>query len=60
MGKRNKTIDMVSAKLSERAGMMYNIYQNPDYSNWMQEYARTLWIGYKDAAEFVSKLKKEK
>lgn len=60
MGKRNKTIDMVAAKLRERAVMLYKASQDSDYSNWMREYMSTLWIGYKDAADFVSKLKEEK
>lgn len=61
MGKKNKTIDMVAAKLRERADDLYNVYKDPDYdySNWMRDYAHTLWVGYKDAADFVSNLKEE-
>ena len=60
MGKKNKTIDMVVVKLCERADRLYNIYKDPDYSNWMRDYAHTLWLGYNDAAEYVSSLKEEK
>lgn len=60
MGKKNKTIDMVAAKLYEHADRLYNVYKDPDYSNWMRDYAHTLWVGYKDAAVFVSDLKEGK
>ena len=57
MSKKNKTIDMVVVKLCERADRLYNIYKDPDYSNLVRDYAHDLWVGYRDAAEYVSSLK---
>lgn len=60
MGKKNKTIDMVAAKLRDRAVMLCHVFQDPTEAGWARDYARELWIGYKDAADFVSNLKEGK
>ena len=53
----DKTIDMVAAKLSEKAEMFHDISQDPEESDWARDEAYDLWQGYKDAAAFVSNLK---
>lgn len=52
-----KTIDMVAAKLSEKAERFYDISQDQEESDWARDEAFTFYCGYKDAAFFVTHLK---
>lgn len=55
-----KTIDMVAAKLSDKAEMFYDISQDQEESDWARDEAFIFYRGYKDAAFFATSLKEKK
>ena len=53
----DKTLDRVVWALKYHASKLHSIYLDQSEAKWLRDEAYNLYLGYKDAADFVSNLK---
>lgn len=53
----DETLDWVAEALKAHASKLLRIYVDESETKWLRDEAYNLYLGYKDAAAFVSNLK---